>query len=65
MKVGNLVKFKGPPSLYRWRPGYSGGIGMVIEAAHFTGRTMRGCSILWSDKLEVDDIPEDWLEVVK
>jgi hypothetical protein len=55
---------KGPKSQYSWRPGYTDGIGMIIEAAHPTGRTRRGCTIFWSVK-RINDIPEDWLEVIE
>ena len=64
MKVGDLVKMKGPKSQYSWRPGYTDGIGMIIEAAHPTERTMRGCTIIWPINKGVVDVPEDWLEVV-
>lgn len=63
MKVGSLVKFKGPPSLYSWRQGYGEGVGIVIEGPHRTGRTTRGCTIMWSVDKDIVDVPEDWLEM--
>ncbi len=64
MQVGDLVKMKGPSSRYSWRQGASPGVGIVIEAAHRTKTTMRGCSVFWTTKQETCDIPEDWLEVI-
>ena len=64
MKVGDLVKMKGPKSQYSWRQGYSDGVGVVTVAPHRTQRTMRGCTVYWSDCKRIQDIPEDWLEVV-
>ena len=64
MKVGDLIRFKGPPSLYSWRQCYGEGIGVVIEGAHRTERTMRGCTIFWPCEKEIKDVPEDWLEVI-
>jgi hypothetical protein len=67
MKVGDLVKMKGPKSQYSWRPGFTDadGIGMIVEAAHRTVRTMRGCTVLWPAKqMTTSDVPEDWLETI-
>ena len=64
MKVGSLVKMKGPPSLYSWRQGASEGIGVITEAPHRTARTMRGCTVFWTSAQATQDVPEDWLEVV-
>lgn len=71
MKVGSLVKMRRPGSQYGWRQGASKGLGIIIEAAHRTERTQRGCTVLWSDhpyadanKQTLQDIPEDWLEEV-
>ena len=64
MKVGDLVKTKGPKTKYGWRQGASEGIGVVITAPHRSARTMRGCTVFWSVEQEVKDIPEDWLEVI-
>ena len=64
MKVGDLVKMKGPKSQYSWRQGTSDGVGIIVTASHRTERTMRGCTVFWSAKQEMKDIPEDWLEVI-
>ncbi|MEC9016233.1 MAG: hypothetical protein VYD37_07095 [Gemmatimonadota bacterium] len=64
MKRGDLVKMKGPKTVFSWRQGYSAGIGVIIEEAHQTSRTMRGCTVLWSDDRTLVDIPEDWLEAI-
>ena len=63
MKVGDLIKMKGPKAEYSWRRGISAGVGIVIAPPHRTERTMRGCTVLWPDKDPVD-VPEDWLEVI-
>ncbi len=64
MKAGDLVKMKGPRAQYSWRAGYADGVGMIIEEPHQTSRTMRGCTVLWSDDRTLADIPEDWLETI-
>ena len=64
MKVGSLVKFKGPPSLYSWRHCYGEGVGVVIKGPHRTERCQRGCTIMWPVNEDIVDVPEDWLEVI-
>lgn len=64
MKVGDLVKMKGPASEYSWRQECAEGVGVIIKAPHRTERTMRGCSVFWTTKQKIADIPEDWLEIV-
>lgn len=71
MKVGNLVKMKGPRHLYSWRQGASPGVGIVINASHRTERTMKACSVYWSssdracpNSQTVQEIVEEWLEVI-
>ncbi len=63
MKVGDLVKMKGPKSEYRWRTGYGEGIGVILEAPHRTQRTMRGCTVMWTAG-DIKDVPEDWIEAI-
>ena len=64
MKVGDLVKAKGPRSQYIWRKDMSEGLGIVITAPHRIASSLRGCSVHWALTQETCDIPEDWLEVV-
>jgi|TARA_R110000824_G_scaffold84392_1_gene210544 hypothetical protein len=72
MKSGDLVKMKSPDSQYQWRQGASPGLGLVIEESHRTKMTMRGCTIMWTeqpdappwDNERIQDIPEEWLEVI-
>ena len=64
MKAGDLVRFKGPPSLYSWRQCYGEGVGVVIEGPHRTERSQLGCTIMWSINKDIVDVPEDWLEVL-
>ena len=63
MQVGDLIKMKGPKSQYSWRPGYGDGYGIILEAAHRTQRTMRGCTVMWSAG-DIMDVPEDFLEAI-
>jgi len=65
MKVGDLVKMKGPKAQYSWRQCAGEGIGVIIAAPHRTARTMRGCTVFWSADQKMKDIPEDWLELVQ
>jgi hypothetical protein len=64
MKVGDLVKMKGPTSQYGWRQGASEGTGIIITDAHRTAKTMQGCSVFWSACQKIQDVPEDWLEMI-
>ena len=64
MKVGDLVKMKGPERSWRWRVECKPGIGVILKAPHRTERTMRGCTIFWIQAQKTFELPEDWLEVV-
>lgn len=71
MKVGDLVQMRSPSSNYNWRRGAGTGMGIVLKGTHRQERTARGVTVYWFDhphpdanKQTVQDIVEEWLEVL-